>query len=154
VGKNHFLAGDNTHIDGRVQLTDSERKALAALGAMLGKKVLADMATVATPDTIQAWNRKFSQQQADSSQPPKSRGRPRVAQEIEDKASRATPYLYSHAIEGNNLVPQPWARWCAYWQCVLVQYGMLPFNAHAMLVRSEGSMTARPPRYGGRRERL
>jgi putative transposase len=42
-------------IDGRVQLTDSERKELTEIGAKLGKQALAEIATVATPDAISAW---------------------------------------------------------------------------------------------------
>jgi hypothetical protein len=45
-----------------VQLTDSERKELAEIGAQLGKKTLPEIATVAQPDTMLAWNRKFANQ--------------------------------------------------------------------------------------------
>jgi hypothetical protein len=90
--RNDYLMAENrilrNQIDGRVQLTDSDRKELAEIGTKLGKKALAEIATVATPDTIQAWNRKFADKQADTSQPPKSIGRPRVAQEIEDLVIR------------------------------------------------------------------
>ena len=71
-------------IDGRVQLTDSERKELSEIGAKLGKKALAEIATVAQPDTILAWNRKVANQPTDTYKRPKSVGRPRVDQEIED----------------------------------------------------------------------
>jgi hypothetical protein len=50
-------------IDDRVQLTDSERQELAELGAKLGKKALAEIATVAKAETILAWNRKCADQQ-------------------------------------------------------------------------------------------
>jgi hypothetical protein len=43
----------------RLLLTDSAGQALAALGQQLGRKALAEMATVAQADTILAWNRKF-----------------------------------------------------------------------------------------------
>jgi hypothetical protein len=56
-------------IHGRVQLTDSERRELAELGAKLGQKVLAATATVATPDTILAWHRTFADQKVDPSTP-------------------------------------------------------------------------------------
>ncbi len=71
-------------IDGRVQLTDSERKELAEIGTKLGKKALAEIATVAQPDTILAWNRKFANPNMPPSKPPQSVGRPRVDKEIED----------------------------------------------------------------------
>jgi hypothetical protein len=82
------LAAENRilrrQIEGRVQLTDSERKELAEIGVQLGKRALAEMATVAQPETILAWNRKFANQPTDTSKRPKSVGCPRVDQEIED----------------------------------------------------------------------
>ena len=70
------------HITGRPQLTDSERQELAELGAKLGKKALAEIATVAKPDTILTWNRKFTDQQVATSEPPTSVGRLRVDEYI------------------------------------------------------------------------
>jgi hypothetical protein len=77
-----------SQIDGCVQLTDSERKELAAIGAKLGKKALAQIATVAQPETILAWNRKFANQPTDTSKRLRSVGRPRVDKEIEDLVVR------------------------------------------------------------------
>lgn len=86
--RNEYLMAENrilrNQIDGRIQLTDSERKELAEIGAKLGKKALADIATVAQPDTILAWNRKFANQKVSTAERPKSVGRPRVGSEIED----------------------------------------------------------------------
>jgi hypothetical protein len=42
----------HNQIDGRVRLTDSERKGLAELGVKLGKQTLEEIATMAKPDTI------------------------------------------------------------------------------------------------------
>jgi transposase len=85
---NEYLAAENRilrhQIEGRVQLTDSERKELDEIGAKLGKKALAEIATMAQPDTILAWNRKFANQPTHTAARPKSVGRPRVAPEIED----------------------------------------------------------------------
>jgi putative transposase len=90
--RNAYLAAENRllrqQINGRVQLTDSERRELAEIGAKLGKKVLAEIATVATPDTILAWRRTFAGQTGDTSAPPASVGRPRVAKEIEELVVR------------------------------------------------------------------
>ena len=69
-------------------LTDSDRKALAEIGQQLGKKALAEIATVATPDTILAWHRTFAAQKCDTSAAPKSVGRPRIDKEIEDLVVR------------------------------------------------------------------
>jgi putative transposase len=90
--RNAYLVAENRilrhQIDGRVQLTDSERKELAELGAKLGRKALEEIATVAQPDTILAWNRKFVDQQADTSKPQTPVGRPRVGKAIEDLVVR------------------------------------------------------------------
>ena len=85
--RNAYLVAENRilrqQISGRVPLTDSDRKALAEIGQKLGKKTLAEIATVAKPDTILAWHRRCADRQCDRSQPQKSAGRPRIAKEIE-----------------------------------------------------------------------
>jgi transposase len=86
--RNDYLIAENRilrhQIDGRVQLTNSERKDLAEVGAKLGKKALEEIATIAQPDTILAWNRKFANQKGASYALAKSVGRPRVDPELED----------------------------------------------------------------------
>jgi transposase len=86
--RHDYLVAENrilrNQIDCRVQLTDSECKELAEIGAKLGKSALAEIATVAQPDTILAWHRKFANQNVPPPKPPRSVGRPRVDQEIED----------------------------------------------------------------------
>jgi len=90
--RNEYLLAENPilrqQIPGRIQLTDQDRKELAEIGAKLGKKALAEVATVATPDTILAWHRKFADQKVDTSEPRQSVGRPRVDKEIEDLVVR------------------------------------------------------------------
>jgi transposase len=90
--RNEYLLAENRilrqQIPGRVQLTDQDRKELAEIGAKLGKKALAEIATVAMPDTILAWHRKFADQTVDTSEPRQSVGRPRVDKEIEDLVVR------------------------------------------------------------------
>jgi transposase len=87
-----YLVAENriqrNQIDGRVQLTDSERQELAEIGAQLGKRVLAEIATVAQADTILAWHRKFANQTVNSSARPKAAGRPRMAPEVEERVIR------------------------------------------------------------------
>jgi hypothetical protein len=81
--RNDYLLAENRilrqQIPGRVQLTDKDRKELAEIGAELGKKALAEIATVATPNTILAWHRKFADQKVSG---------PRVDKEIEDLVVR------------------------------------------------------------------
>jgi hypothetical protein len=85
--RNAYLVAENRmlrqQIHGRVLLTNSERQELAAIGMKLGKKVLAEIATVAKADTILAWYRTFADQQSDVSKPRKSVGRPRIDKDIE-----------------------------------------------------------------------
>ena len=61
--RNAYLEAENRllrqQITGRVQLTNDDRRALAELGQKLGKQVLEEIATVAKPDTILSWHRKF-----------------------------------------------------------------------------------------------
>jgi putative transposase len=43
----------------RLGLTDGERRRLAVLGARLGRRLLAEVATIVTPDTILRWHRQL-----------------------------------------------------------------------------------------------
>src|SRR5262249_3215612 len=58
-----YLAAENrilkAQLKGRLKLLDAERAMLAEIGHRLGRKVLAEVATVARPDTILAWYRKL-----------------------------------------------------------------------------------------------
>jgi putative transposase len=71
-----------------VRLTASERRELAVIGQQLGKKALAEIATVAKPDTILAWHRRFADQPCDRAQSQTSVGRPRIKKELEDLVIR------------------------------------------------------------------
>ena len=58
-GRIEYLAAENrilkAQLKGRLKLSDAERATLAEIGHRLGRKVLAEVATVARPDTILAW---------------------------------------------------------------------------------------------------
>jgi putative transposase len=43
----------------RVHLTDDERRRLAVLGQRLGRRLLRELATIVTPDTILRWHREL-----------------------------------------------------------------------------------------------
>jgi hypothetical protein len=90
--RNAYLEAENRlprqQITGRVPLTDDDRRTLAELGQKLGKQVLEEIATVAKPDTIRAWHRKFVDHKGDNSHPCTVVGRPRVDKEIEDLVVR------------------------------------------------------------------
>ena len=72
-----------TQINGRVQMTHGDRRALAARGQKLGSKVLEERATVATPNTILTRHRKCVAQQCDGAQPRQTPGRPKVDPALE-----------------------------------------------------------------------
>ena len=63
LGRNEYLAAENrilkAQLKGRPDLSDAERGALGEIGHRLGRKVLADIATIARPDTILGWYRKL-----------------------------------------------------------------------------------------------
>ena len=64
----------------RLHFTDDQRSRLAAKGKPLGRKVLRQVATIVTPDTILAWHRRLIA--AKWTYPHKRVGRPGVMKEI------------------------------------------------------------------------
>ena len=56
--RNEYLVTENRilrhQINGRVRLSDGERKTLAEIGQKLGKQALEEVATIVKPDTILA----------------------------------------------------------------------------------------------------
>ena len=45
--------------DRRLRLTDNQRRRLAAKAKGLGRKILSEVATIVTPETLLAWHRKL-----------------------------------------------------------------------------------------------
>src|SRR3954465_12361641 len=66
----------------RLRFNDDQRRRLAAKAKGLGRQLLAEVASIVTPETLLAWHRKLIAQKYDGSvqRPP---GRPRTAGEIE-----------------------------------------------------------------------
>src|SRR5467141_5425931 len=85
--RTEYLAAENrilkAQLKGRLKLSDAERAALAEIGHRLGRKVLAEVANVARPDTILAWYRKLIARKFDGSKARRSPGRPRIEREVE-----------------------------------------------------------------------
>ena len=58
-----YLQAENeilkSQLNGRLRLTDDERRKLAVKGKTLGRKLLSAVACVVTPDTILAWHRRL-----------------------------------------------------------------------------------------------
>src|SRR6201998_4205191 len=79
--RNEYLVTENrilcNQIQGRIRLSDGERKTLADIGQKRGKQALEEIATIVKPDTILAWHRKLSAQKFDGSRQRKAPGRPK-----------------------------------------------------------------------------
>jgi putative transposase len=82
-----YLAAENrilkAQLKGRLKLSDAERAVLAEIGHRLGRRLLAEVANVARPDTILAWYRKLIARKFDRSKARRSIGRPRISREVE-----------------------------------------------------------------------
>jgi len=64
----------------RLRLTDDQRRRLAAKGRRLGRRVLRQVATIVTPDTILRWHRRLIARKWTFE--PKRAGRPGIRPEI------------------------------------------------------------------------
>src|SRR5947207_5855882 len=87
LARNEYLAAENRILkaqsNGHLRLSDSERATLGEIGRRLGRKALAEVATVAKPETILAWYRKLVARKFDGSKARRGPGRPRIAPEVE-----------------------------------------------------------------------
>ena len=76
LAQNEYLAAENhilkSRLNGRLRLSHAERAMLGKIGHRLGRQALAEVATVARPDTILAWYRELIAGTFD--------GRPRVTE--------------------------------------------------------------------------
>src|SRR5215467_8434745 len=85
--QNEYLAAENrilrTHLPARLRLSHPERSTLSEVGKRLGRKALAQVASVAKPDTILAWYRKLIAHKFDGSQYRRCPGRPRIEPKLE-----------------------------------------------------------------------
>src|SRR2546427_9969180 len=73
----------------RMRFSDNQRRRLAAKAKKLGRKLLAHVATIVTPETLLAWHRKLIAKKYDGSAY-RSPGRPRTATEISALVLRMT----------------------------------------------------------------
>jgi putative transposase len=87
LARNEYLAAENrilkSQLNGRLKVSDAERGVLGEIGHRLGRKVLADVATIARPDTILGWYRKLIARKFDGSKERRGPGRPRIKREVE-----------------------------------------------------------------------
>jgi putative transposase len=88
LARNEYLAAENrilkVQLTGRLKLSGADRKTLGEIGHRLGRKALADVATIARPDTILGWYRKLVARKFDGSKARRSPGRPRISREVEE----------------------------------------------------------------------
>jgi putative transposase len=73
--------------NGRMRFSDNQRCRLAAKAKKLGRKILAQVATIVTPETLLAWHRKLIAQKYDGSAN-RNPGRPRTLTEISNLVVR------------------------------------------------------------------
>jgi putative transposase len=71
----------------RLRFNDNQRRRLAVRAKDLGRKLLGEVATLVTPDTLLAWHRKLIAQKYDGHDK-RSLGRPRTREELEDLVVR------------------------------------------------------------------
>jgi putative transposase len=71
----------------RLRLNDNQRRRLATKAKGLGRKILAEVATIVTPETLLAWHRKLIARKYDGSGK-RGPGRPRTAGETENLVVR------------------------------------------------------------------
>jgi len=85
--RNEYLVSENrilkAQLKGRLRLSDAERAKLGEIGHRLGRRVLAEVANVARPDTILGWYRELVARKFDGSKARRSPGRPRIKREVE-----------------------------------------------------------------------
>ena len=73
----------------RMRLNDDQRRRLASRAKGLGRRLLSEVATIVTPETLLAWHRKLIAQKYDGSDK-RGPGRPRTVGEIEVLVVRMT----------------------------------------------------------------
>jgi transposase InsO family protein len=71
----------------RLRFNDDQRRRLAAKAKGVGRKLLREVATIVTPETLLAWHRRLIAQKYDGSAK-RGCGRPRKSEEIEDLVVR------------------------------------------------------------------
>jgi transposase InsO family protein len=73
----------------RIILNDNQRRRLAVKGKLLGRKLLSEIATIVTPDTILRWHRQLVAEKWDySDRRTKKPGRPPVTEEVKQLVLR------------------------------------------------------------------
>src|SRR6516162_6990594 len=97
------------HLPARLCLSDPERSMLAEIGKRLERKALAQVASVARPDTILAWYRKLIAYKFDGSKYRRYPGRSRIESKLEalivQMAKENSGWGYDRIEGGESLTP-------------------------------------------------
>lgn len=105
LARNEYLAAKNrilkAQLTGRLKLSGADRKTLGEIGHRLGRKALAEVATIARPDTILGWYRKLVARKFDGSKARRSPGRPRISREVEELIIRMAVRTGAGAMTGS-----------------------------------------------------
>jgi putative transposase len=75
------------NLGGKVRLTDADRRRLARLGKLIGRKALGSVASIATPDTILRWHRELVATKYDGSRRRSNRRPPECDSKYSPKKS-------------------------------------------------------------------
>ena len=87
----------------RILLNDDQRRQLAIKGKILGRKVLTDICSIVTPETILRWHRTLVAEKWDYSECRKKVGRPRMDKEVVElvlQMARENPTWGYNRIQG------------------------------------------------------
>jgi putative transposase len=87
----------------RILLNDDQRRRLAIKGKVLGRKALAEICSIVTPETILRWHRNLVAQKWDYSKCRKKAGRPKAGKEIVEllvQMARENPSWGYNRIQG------------------------------------------------------
>jgi hypothetical protein len=112
LARNEYLTAENrilkAQLNGRLKLSDAERSMLGEIGHQLGRTALAEVATVAKPDTILAWYRKLVAHKFGGSKARRGPGRPRVTHKVEQLIVRLAEEKRDWVMTG---LPGRWPIW-------------------------------------------
>ena len=140
LARNEYLTAEirilKAQSKGRLKLSDAERAALGEIGHRLGRKVLAEMANVARPDTILAWYRKLVAHKFDGSRARRSPGRPRIKRDVEQLIVR----MARENREAMTGLRGPWPIWA-----IMSAIRRLAMSCTATLSHPRLSASERPP---------
>jgi hypothetical protein len=93
--------------DRRLRFNDDQRRRLAVRAKGLGRKLLAEVATLVTPDTLLAWHRKLIAQKYDGHDKRRA-GRPRTQEQVERLVVRMAKENRAWAIVASRVQSRNW----------------------------------------------